>query len=315
MFASTIIPVYNRRQYIVRCLESLFQQSYSLFEIIVVDDGSTDGTGKVLQDIQDPRLKVFYLTENRGPSFTRNFALEKAKGEIIALIDSDCVAHEDWLKEILKPFSYDPAIKIVGGKIEDPPISNYWELVNKGGDFVANHTGYVTKVIGCNMAFKREKASNKPFDERISHITSEDFDLCLRYLNQGYSIFYNSSAKVTHHRRSNFRSTIIQQFNYGFGNAYTLIKNRRHPFINYGSWILIGVIMNLFLGIFVQYGFYLISALFFLIYCFLIFYVSIRSGDKTWPEAVMTYPGFFYKMPCQFFRKCVFCYPCSQKKF
>lgn len=90
---SIIVPVYNTEKYISECLHSLIQQSYSHIEIIAVDDGSTDNSLKILNDIsaKDKRLKVF-SQPNQGVSAARNLALSKATGEYIMFVDAD-----DWI--------------------------------------------------------------------------------------------------------------------------------------------------------------------------------------------------------------------------
>lgn len=90
---SIIVPVYNTEKYISECLHSLIQQSYSHIEIIAVDDGSTDNSLKILNDIsaKDSRLKVFSQL-NQGVSATRNLALSKSVGEYVMFVDAD-----DWI--------------------------------------------------------------------------------------------------------------------------------------------------------------------------------------------------------------------------
>ena len=90
---SIIVPVYNTEKYICECLHSLIQQSYSHIEIIAVDDGSTDNSLKILNDIsaKDSRLKVF-SQPNQGVSAARNLALSKAVGEYVMFVDAD-----DWI--------------------------------------------------------------------------------------------------------------------------------------------------------------------------------------------------------------------------
>lgn len=90
---SVIIPVYNVKLYLREALESVINQTYRNLEIIIVDDGSTDGSGEVCDEYQsDRRIKVFH-TNNRGLSAARNYALDRIHGDFIAFLDSD-----DWLE-------------------------------------------------------------------------------------------------------------------------------------------------------------------------------------------------------------------------
>lgn len=88
---SIIIPTYNCEDYIAQALESVFAQTYSNFEIILVDDASTDSTLKIARSFRDPRLKIFARPKNEGVSSVRNCGIRQAQGKWIALLDSD-----DW---------------------------------------------------------------------------------------------------------------------------------------------------------------------------------------------------------------------------
>jgi glycosyltransferase involved in cell wall biosynthesis len=94
---SVILPVYNRAAVVPRCIRSVLAQSFTDFELIAVDDASTDNSVAVVETFTDPRLRLLRHGENAGPSAARNTAIAAARGEIIALIDSD----DEWLPEKL----------------------------------------------------------------------------------------------------------------------------------------------------------------------------------------------------------------------
>lgn len=101
---SVIVPVYNAENYIVRCLDSLVNQNLSGVEIIVIDDGSTDGTSKILSRYKN---KIKLITQkNSGVATARNKGLECAKGEYIAFVDSD-----DWIEKDMFEKMYNKAIE------------------------------------------------------------------------------------------------------------------------------------------------------------------------------------------------------------
>jgi glycosyltransferase involved in cell wall biosynthesis len=85
---SVILPTYNRDQFLEETIDSVLGQSYSNFELLIIDDGSEDKTKDVISRYSDPRILVFYLS-HRGRSAARNFALERCKGDFITFIDSD----------------------------------------------------------------------------------------------------------------------------------------------------------------------------------------------------------------------------------
>lgn len=96
-YFSVVIPLYNKEKYIKRTLYSVFNQTFSNFEIIIIDDGSKDKSCEIIKLISDPRIRLI-RQENGGPSKARNRGIKEAKGEFIAFLDAD----DEWLPEKLK---------------------------------------------------------------------------------------------------------------------------------------------------------------------------------------------------------------------
>jgi len=286
---SVIIPVYNRVDFISKCLDSILEIKDGETEIIVVDDCSTDGTRNKLDDY-NASIKILYNETNKGPSFSRNPAIKESQGEFILLTDSDCIVDGDWIKEICRPFSIDENIVITTGKVMDAKPSNYWESVNKGNVFVALKDGYVRTAIGGNMAIRRSFMINNLFNENIR--TAEERELCLKALQHGNKIYYTEKAKVLHHHRSTFRSSLKQQFWFGYGNARIYIRYKKFPFISYGSWILIGSIIFYLLANFLHLQiFFSVSFYFLIMFLGLVLLVDIIPKRKSISELIITYPG------------------------
>jgi len=99
---SVIIPTYNRKEQLLHSIESVFNQTYSNMEIVVVDDGSTDGTRDEIKKIKDERVRYIYLEQNMGPSGARNIGVKEAKSEFIAFQDSDTKLHPEKLERQMK---------------------------------------------------------------------------------------------------------------------------------------------------------------------------------------------------------------------
>ena len=177
-YVSIIVPTYNSELTISQCLSSLLRLDYWKFQIIVVDDGSSDKTKSILETYtrKDKRLSVIYLNK-AGISASRNAGVRKSKGDIVIFIDSDCIADTDLLNKIAGIFSKNDELKVVsGGK-------KTWNSKND----VANFVGYqlehaYLEVMGKNLPYtpthlcacKRDVFKKIIFDERIKRPSFED---------------------------------------------------------------------------------------------------------------------------------------------
>lgn len=104
MKVSIVIPAYNEEKYVTKCIESLLKQTYQDFELIFVDDGSTDNTKEIIKEFikKDKRIKL--LTQKHGgPGRGRNLGVKNSKGEIIVLIDADMEFYKDYVKNLIQP--------------------------------------------------------------------------------------------------------------------------------------------------------------------------------------------------------------------
>lgn len=191
---SVVVPTYNRSRLLVHCLSSLEAQSFDRddFEVIVVDDGSTDDTVGVCESLRRRlTLKmVFVRGSHRGPATARNLGIKRARGRIVVFIDDDCEAERDWLREIVRPFSCEEVVGVEGQVIRHPNCTPFTH-------FVENRHGrlYLT----ANMAYRRDALERVGgFDEGYPHAAAEDWDLAFRILQQGGAIVFQPAAKVVH---------------------------------------------------------------------------------------------------------------------
>ena len=99
---SIVLCTYNAQTYLDECIRSLLRQTYADFELIIVDDGSRDGTLAYLNTLTDPRIRIIPLEINRGLIFARNRGFDEAKGHYISIMDADDIAHPRRLEEQLK---------------------------------------------------------------------------------------------------------------------------------------------------------------------------------------------------------------------
>ena len=110
---SVIMPVYNGEKYIKYSIESILNQTFSDFELIIIDDGSVDDTEKIIKSYSDSRIKYF-KKENSGITDSLNLALEKSQGEFIARMDADDISEPNRLERQLKFFEQNPEIVLCG---------------------------------------------------------------------------------------------------------------------------------------------------------------------------------------------------------
>ncbi len=223
---SVVVCSYNGASTLEGCLDSLMRLEYPDYEVILVDDGSTDRTPEIAA--QFPSVQYIHQS-NRGLSVARNVGARAATGEIVAYTDSDCVADDYWLLHLVQA-KQDQEVEAIGGP-NIPPPSDGWTAkcvaASPGGpshvmldDRVAEH------IPGCNMAFDREKLlALGGFDPQF-RAAGDDVDICWRFLDAGYRIGYAPGAMVWHHRRSTIGAYLRQQKGYGKAEAMVQLK---HP--------------------------------------------------------------------------------------
>jgi glycosyltransferase involved in cell wall biosynthesis len=234
---SVVVCSYNGASTLDECLGSLMRLNYPDYEVILVDDGSTDETPRIAKEY--PQV-ITYRQPNRGLSAARNVGAEIARGEIVAYTDSDCVADEDWLYYLVQSL-HDQGVDAIGGP-NIPPPSDGWiarcVAVSPGGpshvmldDRLAEH------VPGCNMAFRRADLLRLGgFDPQFRQ-AGDDVDFCWRWLDHGKSIGYAAAAMVWHHRRSTVSAYLKQQKGYGRAEAMVLLKHpHRSTELGYSLW-------------------------------------------------------------------------------
>ncbi len=163
---SVIVPVYNVSDYLKECLDSILEQSYSNFELLLVDDGSTDISGRICDDYasMDTRIKVIHKV-NGGLSSARNAGLETTQGDYICFVDSDDFIHKDYLKRMYEALEHSTAdiafCDIDSPKLADPSkiYSNNIRISHKESlEWLSDHKSreYVQMVVAWNKIYTRD---------------------------------------------------------------------------------------------------------------------------------------------------------------
>jgi len=228
MIFSVIIPTYNRISLLKNTLESLFRQDFRGYEIIVVNDGSTDGTDGYLSNFSEQGRINYIKQPNMGPASARNAGLRCASGTFIAFTDDDCVVPRDWLSRFHQILLQTQA-DIAGGKVKNCVNRNIYsatsqEITNHFVDFFGKN-GQVTAFLTSNNVTYRAETLRKAggFDEKFRRAGGEERALNLKIVGNGGRSLLSSDVIVEHHHKLNFRSFFKQQFNYGRG-AYILYR-------------------------------------------------------------------------------------------
>ncbi|MFX1519416.1 MAG: glycosyltransferase family 2 protein [Promethearchaeota archaeon] len=212
---SVIIITYNRCRDLERCLDSIMAQTYSNFETIIVDGGSTDCTFDVIQ--QYP-LKIVQEPKRGGISAARNLGISHSKGDIVVFLDDDAIAEMDWLENLVKPFENEKVAGVSGKVI---PIKN--NLFNRefAPDYDQGLDIKETKYfVGCNMAFRKTAIVEVGlFDPKIRYGHDEN-ELCSRLLNVDYRLIYTPYAVAHHDYVTSFSALLKKKFKLGKSRAY-----------------------------------------------------------------------------------------------
>jgi len=215
MRATVAICTHNRAADLREALLSLLAQRFGgEFEVIVVDNRSTDDTKRVVAEFEmTVRFPVRYLFEERlGLSVARNRALREARGEFVLFLDDDATASPDWIAEIVRVFDTDPAIGCVGGKIDPaweggapawlaPENRTLYTILDYADDVVEMRRPAIP--FGANVAFRKSVfETTAPFREDLGRVgsnllSSEESELIER-IRDRYAVYYTPHAAVLH---------------------------------------------------------------------------------------------------------------------
>lgn len=241
---SVIIPTYNRKEILKKCLNALFNQTYpkSDYEIIVIDDGSTDGTEELVKSIINgsPCVLRYFKQENKGPAVARNVGIENANGEIILFIGDDIIATSTLLEEHIKWHKNYPEdnVAVLGyvtwsPEIEITPFMKWLE--NGGPQFAYYKLRHGQKVPWnsfwtCNIsAKKRFLIENGLFDEDFPSAAYEDSELGYRLHKKGLKLLFNKSAIAYHYHYTSLDDACQRMIKVGESAYMFSKKTGREP--------------------------------------------------------------------------------------
>ncbi len=193
---SVIIPTYNRKDLILRSVNSVLEQTYKEIEVIVVDDASDDGTIEIFKNHEDPRVHFYHYDKNMGACYARNYGVNKAKGEYIAFQDSDDIWDPKKLEKQLSYLLKSDADLVFCGLIRKMDEKKFYvplDDFNENGDIIEQLL-IRNSISTQTMLMKNKIFEEVHFDESLARY--QDWDFSLQVALAGYKIAYLPEALV-----------------------------------------------------------------------------------------------------------------------
>ncbi len=229
---SVVVACYNGGRTLGACLDSLTRLRYPSYEVILVDDGSTDGTAQIGSRYEGVRLIRHEV--NEGLSVARNTGIAAARGEVVAFPAAAGGAEVEWLYDGLGPLMGGVWGGVGGPNLLPPDDSEVAAavMVSPGGPAHVMLTDREAEHIpGCNMAFFKWALLEVGCFDPVFRTAGDDVDVCWRLQARGWRIGFSPAGYVWHYRRSTVRDYLGQQAGYGEAEALLL---RKHP--EYFNW-------------------------------------------------------------------------------
>ena len=225
---SVIIPAYNSEKTIGDCLEALLNQNYPSeeYEIIVVDDGSTDRTREIVKSFRRVRL---IEQKHRGPAAARNLGVKKSKGSIILFTDSDCIPSKDWIKYMVEPFKNKDVVGVQGtyrtynkesmiARFAGYEIEERHKKMKREIDFVGTFSAAYRKHIFETFG---------GFDTSFSMASGEDSELSFKMSDAGLRMVFQPKAIVYHRHPDSLKKFLRQKFWRGYWRVPLYLKHKK----------------------------------------------------------------------------------------
>lgn len=303
---SVIVPCYNEEPTVGNCLRGLLKQTYKNCEVVIVNDGSTDGTKSICEKFASlyPKKIRFFSKENGGKASALNLGLEKSSGEIIVTMDADSIFRPDALEHLVSSFD-DPGVGAVGGNVRVANKDNYLGM-NQAIEYLTGlaihkrafaELNCMQVIAGAIGAFRREVL------EKVGGYSSdtlvEDMEVTIRVLKAGYQVEYNGKAIAYTEAPANIKDFLKQRYRWTFGGFQVLRKhwsmlfNRKYgfagiiglPYLLVSPWIDViftllfayGVIRAVVYGGLVEFGIFYSCMM--LVQCVLVLYAIRIDGE------------------------------------
>ncbi|MBU1202677.1 glycosyltransferase [Patescibacteria group bacterium] len=216
---SIVLSTFNRLAYLKKCLEALLAQDFSEYEIVIVNDGSTDDTKEFLDSLSDPKIKIIHHKKNLGLSVARNTGIKNTYYDIIAFTDDDCLPEKNWLSQLVAGFDSENVGLVIGQVF----------YIDK------NYKGYFPERLvqnikahwpmGANVAYHKKVFDTCGyFDPQFFKYNNEDSEMAIRTVSYGFD-FKKQPTAVVCHQADNWttRSLLKSAHN---GSVWPILKKK-----------------------------------------------------------------------------------------
>lgn len=200
---SVIMPAHNAAPWIAEAVRSVLEQTHRDVELLIVNDGSTDGTAATLDGLHDPRIVRIDLPRNQGVSHARNLALDRMRGDLVCFLDADDRMPPDAIAARLAVLEADPSLSFVDGTVERRDERMERVLSTRTPSFTGEPLDRLLRFdpscfLGNTWMIRREAIGSERFDTTLSH--AEDLHFFMR-IARGRR-YGHTTATVLHYRRS-----------------------------------------------------------------------------------------------------------------
>lgn len=271
-----VIPTYNSERTIEKCLKAVYSSDYKDFEVVVVDDGSTDNTVKLANKFP---CKLIKSTVNKGPAHVRNVGAKNCNKNYLLFIDSDVIIKEDTISKLITRVQKEKVEAVIGSyttiPINPSKYSIYHNLFQYYYYFLRTaQQSKITTLFWTGCGLVETKAFNQigGFREEDKYKSSEDDMLGYDLTNNRNEIYIDIDITVYHDHYYNFKSLLRNYFVRAEGTAQTIFKSENklegHGYFNLSNWI--GLI----------FSFLFISTLPFTVFSFIFLVVFLLANYK-----------------------------------